>query len=75
MDNVFKTVGIIAVILLAIYLFFQVGLPLVGILIAFLWGIAALLAGLLKIILFLALIAGAIYLIGLLVIYLKEQWA
>jgi len=57
-DSLLKGIGILALIIVALYLLVYVGVPAVGVLLALIWGIAGVLAFLLKVAFFLLLLVG-----------------
>lgn len=67
MNDLFKIIGIIALVLVALGLILKVGLPLFGLVSTLLWGISGLLALVLKVVFFVALIAA--FIVGLLMLF------
>ncbi len=57
-DSLLKTLGVIALIVIGVFLLFHVGLPVAGLLLDIMWGIAGFFSFLLQIVLFLILLAA-----------------
>ena len=57
-DSLLKTLGVVALIVLGVFLLLNVGLPAIGLLLAMIWGIVGIVTFLAQIALFLILLAA-----------------